>query len=110
MNEPEIARYDVTELLQSEEDVVAYLTAALEDGHADVVAQAIGNVARARGMSRIAKRCGLGRESLYKSLSDRGNPELRTILAVLKAMGMRLRVEADGSMGQRAPFDRDATP
>ncbi|MDZ7669460.1 MAG: addiction module antidote protein [Gammaproteobacteria bacterium] len=95
VNKPKIERYDVTDFLDDEEDVLAYLNAAFEDGHADVVAQAIGNVARARGMSRIAKRCRLGRESLYKSLSDRGNPEFRTILSVLNAMGIRLRVEFD---------------
>lgn len=95
MNKPKIEQYDVTDFLDDEEDILAYLNAALEDGHADVVAQAIGNVARGRGMSRIARRCRLGRESLYKSLSDKGNPEFRTILAVLKALGMRLRVESD---------------
>lgn len=95
VNKPKIERYDVTDFLDDEEDVLAYLNAAFEDGHADVVAQAIGNVARARGMSRIARRCRLGRESLYKSLSDRGNPEFRTILSVLNAMSIRLRVEFD---------------
>ena len=95
MSKPEIDRYDVADYLRDEEDVVAYLNAAFEDGHPDVVAHSIGNVARARGMSRVAKRCGLGRESLYKSLSERGNPEFRTILAVLKAMGLRLRVEIE---------------
>ena len=94
MSRPEIDRYDVADYLQDEDDILAYLNAALDDGHPDVVAQAIGNVARMRGMSRIAKKCGLGRESLYKSLSDKGNPEFRTVLSVLKAMGIRLHVEA----------------
>jgi probable addiction module antidote protein len=94
MSKPKIERYDVIDYLNDDEDILTYLNAALEDGHPDVVAMAIGNVARARGMSRIAKRCGLGRESLYKSLSDAGNPEFRTVLRVLKTMGIRLRVEA----------------
>jgi len=94
MTKPEIERYDVADYLHDEADVLAYLNAALDDGHPDVVAQAIGNVARARGMSKIAKRCGLGRESLYKSLSDKGNPEFRTVVSVLRAMGIRLRAEA----------------
>lgn len=93
MTEPKLERYDVTDFLRGEEDVVAYLNAAFDDGHPEVIAHAIGNVARMRGMSRIAKECGLGRESLYKSLSDRGNPELGTILRVLKAVGIRLRAE-----------------
>ena len=95
MNRPEIEHYDVIDFLKDEEDTVAYLNAAFDDGHPSVVAQAVGNVARARGMSQIANRCGLGRESLYKSLSDKGNPELRTILKVLKAVGLRLRVEPE---------------
>ena len=93
MIEPKLERYDVTDFLRGEEDVVAYLNAAFDDGHPEVIAHAIGNVARMRGMSRIAKECGLGRESLYKSLSDRGNPELGTILRVLNAIGIRLRAE-----------------
>ncbi len=100
MGKPEIERYDVADYLNDEQDVLAYLNAALDDGHADVVAQAIGNVARARGMSQIAKQCGLGRESLYKSLSDRGNPEFRTVLSVLRVMGIRLRAEPTVDRGQ----------
>jgi len=94
MSKLEIERYDAADYLKDEQAILAYLNVALDDGHPDVVAQAIGNVARARGMSRIAKRCGLGRESLYKSLSDKGNPEFRTVVSVLRAMGMHLRVEA----------------
>jgi probable addiction module antidote protein len=94
MSKLEIERYDAADYLNDEENVLAYLNAALDDGHPDVVAQAIGNVARARGMSKIAKQCGLGRESLYKSLSDKGNPEFRTVVSVLRAMGIRLRAEA----------------
>lgn len=94
MSKLEIERYDAADYLKDEQNVLAYLNAALDDGHSDVVAQAIGNVARARGMSRIAKRCGVGRESLYKSLSDKGNPEFRTVVSVLRAMGIRLRAEA----------------
>jgi probable addiction module antidote protein len=93
MTERKLERYDVTDFLEGEEDVFAYLNAAFDDGHPEVVAHAIGNVARVRGMSRIAKECGLGRESLYKSLSDRGNPEFGTVLRVLKAIGVRLRAE-----------------
>jgi probable addiction module antidote protein len=94
MTESKLKRYDVTDFLEVEEDVIAYLNAALEDGHPEVIAHAIGNIARMRGMSRIAKECGLGRESLYKSLSERGNPEFGTVLRVLNAIGFRLRAES----------------
>jgi probable addiction module antidote protein len=94
MTRKDLKRYDVADFLRDDEDVIAYLNAAFDDGHPEVIAHAIGNVARMRGMSRVAKACGLGRESLYKSLSDRGNPEFGTILGVLRAMGVRLRVEA----------------
>jgi probable addiction module antidote protein len=70
---------------------MAYLEAALEDGDAAVIAAALGDVARARGMTDVARKAGLGRESLYKALSPGGNPELSTILRVLKALGLRLR-------------------
>lgn len=82
------------DFLHDNEDVIAYLNAAFEDGHPEVIACAIENVARMHGMSRVAKACGLGRESLYKSLSDRGNPAFGTILGVLRAIGIRWRVEA----------------
>jgi probable addiction module antidote protein len=94
MTKPKLQRYDAADFLQGDEDVIAYLNAAFDDGHPEVIARAIGNIARMRGMSRVAKACGLGRESLYKSLSDRGNPEFGTILSVLRAVGIRLRVEA----------------
>jgi probable addiction module antidote protein len=70
---------------------MAYIEAALEDGDAAVIAAALGDVARARGMSEVARKAGLGRESLYKALSPGGNPEFSTVLRVLKALGLRLR-------------------
>ena len=84
-------RWDAAEHLKSDSDRAAYLEAALEDGDPALVAAAIGDIARAMGMSGVAKRTGLGRESLYKSLSPEGNPEIATVLKVLKALGLRLR-------------------
>ena len=84
-------RWDAAEHLKSDADRAAYLEAALEDGDPALVAAALGDIARAIGMSGVAKRTGLGRESLYKSLSPDGNPEIATVLRVLKAMGLRLR-------------------
>ena len=86
--------YDAAEHLETAEDIIAYLEAALEDGDPAVVVHAIGNIARARGMSQIARDSGLGRESLYKALSPEGNPEFATVLKVVKALGIRLHAES----------------
>ena len=83
-------RFDAAEYLDSEERQVAYITAALETGDADFVRDALGLVARARGMGEVARNAGLNRESLYKALGDTGNPELRTVMRVLGAMGLTL--------------------
>jgi probable addiction module antidote protein len=85
--------YDAAEYLETDEDVAAYLQAALEDGEPKVVIQALGNIARARGMSEIARQTGLRRESLYKALSPGGNPEFATVLKVVQALGIKLTAE-----------------
>lgn len=82
--------WDAADYLRSEKDVIAYLEAAFEDGDSGVVAAALGDIARAKGMTKIARRAGLGRESLYKALSAGGNPELGTVLRVVRALGIRL--------------------
>ena len=74
--------------------MAAYLEAALEDGDPAVVAAALGDIARASGMSAIAREAGLGRESLYKALSPGGNPEFATVLKVVRALGLRLHAGA----------------
>lgn len=86
--------WDVAEHLETEEDMAAYLDAALEEGDAALVVAALGDIARAKGMSQIAREAGLGRESLYKALSPTGNPEFSTILKVVSALGLKLHVEA----------------
>src|SRR5262249_61026133 len=68
----------------------AYLNAALEDGDPMLVAAALGDIARAKGMTGVARKAGLGRESLYKSLSPDGRPELATVLRVVQALGLKL--------------------
>jgi probable addiction module antidote protein len=83
-------RYDSAALLKSPRDIAAYLEAALEDGDPRVVAAALGNIARAKGMATLAREAGLGRESLYKALSPDGNPEFGTVLKVVRALGLRL--------------------
>src|SRR6266849_549467 len=83
-------RFDAADYLDSEERQVAYIAAALETGDADFVRDALGIVARARGMGEIARNAGLNRESLYKALGEAGNPEFSTIMRVLRAMGLML--------------------
>ncbi|CAA9345285.1 MAG: FIG045511: hypothetical antitoxin (to FIG022160: hypothetical toxin) [uncultured Microvirga sp.] len=93
--------YDTARYLDTDDAVAAYIEAVLEDGDPALVAEAIGVVARARGMSEIARETGLSRESLYRSLSKQGNPEFATILKVLKAVGVRLSA-TPGALSDRA--------
>ena len=83
-------RFDAADYLRTKERQVAYITAALESGDADFVRDALGLVARARGMSEIAKTAGLNRESLYKALGESGNPEFSTVMRVVRALGLTL--------------------
>jgi len=87
--------WDAVEHLKNDEEMAAYLEAALEDGDPALVAAALGDIARAKGMAEIAREAGLGRESLYKALSPGGNPELATILKVVRALGLRLHATAE---------------
>lgn len=90
---PETHPWDVVDHLQTEEDMIAYLDAALEDGDASLIVAALGDIARAKGMSQVARETGLGRESLYKALSASGNPEFATVLKVLSALGLQFHVQ-----------------
>ena len=94
MTKPTTTIWDPATHLTTIEDVAAYLEAALQDGDPQLVAAALGDSARAKGMSQIAPEAGLGRESLYKSLSASGNPELATVLKVISALGLQLHVSA----------------
>jgi probable addiction module antidote protein/putative addiction module killer protein len=94
MVKPKLRAWDSAEYLKTEEDVANYLEAVFEDGDPALIAHALGVIARARGMARVAKKAGLGRESLYKALSRDGNPELATVLKVVKALGLKLKVAA----------------
>ena len=86
--------WDSAAYLRTDKDIVQYLEAAFEDGDPALVAAALGDVARAKGMAQIAKAAGLGRESLYKALSPEGNPEFATVLKVMRALGLKLKVAA----------------
>ena len=94
MNEMK-ATTNAAEYLSSEEEMAAYLEAAFSEGEASLVIQALGNIARARGMTELARETGLRRESLYKALSSEGNPEFGTILKVVKALGIKLHAETN---------------
>lgn len=82
--------WDAAEYLETEEDMAAYLEAALEENDPTLIAAALGDITRAKGMTQIAKKTGLGRESLYKALSPDGNPEFSTVLKVVSALGLKL--------------------
>ena len=86
--------WDAADHLESRADIAAYLEAALEDGDLALVAAALGDIARAKGMTEVAREAGLGRESLYKALSAGGDPELGTVLRVVRALGLKLRAAA----------------
>ncbi len=87
-------RWDVAEHLKTKKDMAAYLEAVLEDGDPALIAAALGDIARAKGVAKIARETGLGRESLYKALSPDGNPEFATVLKVVRALGLRLHAAA----------------
>ena len=84
--------WDAAAYLKTDRDIAHYLEAVFEDGDPALVAAALGDIARAKGMSRIARAAGLGRESLYKALSQEGNPEFATVLKVVRALGLKLKV------------------
>jgi probable addiction module antidote protein len=90
------APYDVAEQLRTPEEMAAYFDAWLAEAPDDAagIARALGDIARAKGMSQVARDTGLSRESLYKALSENGNPSFATVLKVARALGMRLHAEA----------------
>jgi probable addiction module antidote protein len=90
------AAYDVAEQLRTPEEMAAYLDAWLAEAPEDAagIARALGDIARAKGMSQVARDAGLSRESLYKALSENGNPSFATVLKVAHALGVRLHAEA----------------
>ncbi|HEY0953488.1 MAG TPA: addiction module antidote protein [Roseateles sp.] len=88
--------YDVAEQLRTPEEMAAYLDAWLTEAPDDAagIARALGDIARAKGMTQVARDAGLSRESLYKALSENGNPSFATVLKVARALGVRLHAEA----------------
>lgn len=85
-----LPRFDAAEFLQDEGDIAAYLTVVLEENDPSALAQALGTIARARGMNDIAKASGIGRESLYKALRPGAHPRFETVARVCAALGVKL--------------------
>ncbi|KTC39567.1 MAG: addiction module antidote protein [Pseudomonas sp.] len=89
-----VTRFDAADYLKTPQDMVAYLDACFEEDAGDgvLIRAALNDIARARGMTQVARDTGLGRESLYKALGSQGNPEFATIIKVMKALGLKLHV------------------
>jgi probable addiction module antidote protein len=85
--------FDPANYLQTEEDILYYLEAAMEGNDPKHIASALGDVARSKGMSEIARKAGVGRQALYSALSENGNPTLETLVSVLSALGLQLTVQ-----------------
>ena len=104
MTKTATSRYDVADHLRTHEDIAAYLEASIEDadGDAALVAKALGDIARARGIAQVASDAGLSRESLYKALSGERVPNLDTVLKVVGALGLNLRAEVSPAVEGRS--------
>ncbi len=90
-------KWDIVEYLETEEDMAAYLNAALEDGDPAILSAALGDIARAKGMTQLARETGVTRDGLYKALSSTGNPSFDMVNKVIKALGMHIEVAASSA-------------
>ena len=88
--------YDPANALLDDEEIAVFMADALETGDSAYIAKALGVIAQAKGMSTISQQTGLSREQLYRSFSDKGNPTLKTTLAVMKALGLGLTIKPSG--------------
>lgn len=89
------SRYDTADYLRSEEDIAAYLDAAMEDGDPALIAAALGDIARARNLSQLARNVGMSRQGLLKALSGQGNPSFVTVVRVARELGLKVTFERD---------------
>ena len=99
MKKNQTSRFDVAEHLRTPEEMAAYLEAVIEDAPGDAarIAKALGDIARAKGMTQVARDAGLSRESLYKALSGERSPGFDTILKVIHALGLKIHAEPAGA-------------
>ncbi len=95
--EEKLTRFDAAKYLGDEESQAAFLEDAAESGDSSYIAHALGVVARARGMTQVAKDAGVTREALYKALSEMGDPKLSTLMGVVKALNLKLKFEPSGA-------------
>lgn len=93
----ELTRFDAAEHLTDPEDQAELIADAIESGDAGYVAHALGVIARARGMSEVAREVGVNRQALYRALSKDGNPTLETMLRVMKALHLRMKIEPEAT-------------
>lgn len=107
MTRTRTTRYDVAEHLRTPDEMAAYLEASMEEANGDsaFIAKALGDIARAKGMSQVARDTGLSRESLYKALSGERSPGFDTILKVVEALGLKLHAQAIGTVQQGVPIN-----
>lgn len=92
MQTSKLTKWDSTDYLKSDADIKNYIAACLEEDDPSLIPHALGIIAKARGMTQLARDTGLSREGLYKALSDQGNPEFTTVMKVLKGLGLKLSV------------------
>ncbi len=111
MNES-FSRWDAADYLQDEQAMADYLDACIEEDPGDgrLILAALGDIARARSMTRLARQTGLTREGLYKALSGEGNPSFATILKVARALGLELHFRPRGGDGEPRPETDPASP
>lgn len=88
-----LTKFEASEYLASEDEMIAYLEACLEEGDIELFKLALGDVAKAKGMSKVSAASGVGRQGIYKALTGKGNPAFETIVSVMKPLGLRLSVE-----------------
>ena len=98
----ELTTFDPAEYLTTDEGIAYFMADAFETGDAAYIAHAVGVVARAKGMGELARQTGLSREQLYRSFSEEGNPTLRTMLAVMKALGVEMSARPAGARKEEA--------
>ena len=96
MAEVKLTRWDVIDYLDTEEDMALYLDACMEEDSGDgaLIRTALNNIARAKGMGKLAESAGMTRQGLYKALSSEGNPSFTTVIKIIKALGVKLHVQA----------------
>jgi len=93
----QFSRFDVADYLTNEEEIAAYLDAVMEEGDPNLLAAALGDIARARGVTELSRQTGISREGIYKALSGTGNPAMATIMKITSALGLRLAILPRGS-------------